>query len=88
MSNILDYFKPRCPNCDNVVPIVFRQFFKCRSCGAVLEDDRIYNMKLYFLFIFFVLVSVLLLPVYLVIPLFFALVWIVVRNMRFIVRAS
>jgi hypothetical protein len=54
----------------------------------VLEDDRVYNLKLYFVFILVVLVLSLFLPLYLVLAFLPVLLAILVRNMRFIEKSG
>jgi uncharacterized protein (DUF983 family) len=61
---------------------------RCDSCGAELEDDRVYNLKLYFLFIFVVFVLSLFLPLWLVLASLPVLLAIVIRNMRFIEKSG
>lgn len=84
MINVLDLIKPRCPQCRAPIPITAKQCVQCQSCGAILEDDRLYNMKLYFAFIMITIAtglfsslvfSVILFPVYVII---------LMRNMRFV----
>jgi hypothetical protein len=64
------------------------QVVRCASCGAMLEDDRVYNLKLYFVFILVVLVLSLFLPVYLVLAFLPVLLAILVRNMRFVEKSG
>lgn len=66
------------------MPIRVTPVLRCDSCGAGLEDDRVYNLKLYFVFIFFVLVLSLLLPLWLALAFLPVLLAIVIRNMRFV----
>jgi hypothetical protein len=64
------------------------QVVRCASCGAMLEDDRVYNLKLYFVFMLVVLVLSLFLPVYLVLAFLPVLLAILVRNMRFVEKSG
>jgi uncharacterized protein (DUF983 family) len=69
-------------------PICATQVVRCDFCGAELEDDRVYNLKLYFLFIFVVFVLSLFLPLWLVLASLTVLLAIVIRNMRFIEKSG
>jgi phage FluMu protein Com len=82
------FLKPRCPRCGLPAPLRATQVVRCASCGAMLEDDRVYNLKLYFVFILVVLVLSLFLPVYLVLAFLPVLLAILVRNMRFVEKSG
>jgi hypothetical protein len=84
MMNVVVLIMPRCPRCHAPVPITAKQSVQCQSCGAILEDDRIYNIKLYFAFVAIVLASGLFLPLILLVALIPICLLILVRNMRFV----
>jgi uncharacterized protein (DUF983 family) len=81
-------WKPRCPRCGLPAPLRATQVVRCASCGALLEDDRVSNLKLYFVFILVVLVLSLFLPLYLVLAFLPVLLAILVRNMRFVEKSG
>jgi predicted nucleic acid-binding Zn ribbon protein len=87
MTRILNLVMPRCPKC--AAPLRFRmaQDVQCGSCGTVLEDDRVYNLKLYFVLIFIVIVLSIFLPIYLTLALIPVLIAILVRQMRFVEKS-
>jgi hypothetical protein len=82
--NVMELMKPRCPRCDAPVPIRAKQSVQCKSCGAVLEDDRIYNTKLYVFFVAIILALGLFAPLVVVVALMPIFLLILVRNMRFV----
>ena len=75
---------PVCPKCGSPIRLSIRQYVECKSCGAILEDDRGYNTKLYLIFLAVVMVVASFAPLYVSIPVVAVLVLAVVRNMRFI----
>jgi len=76
--------RPRCPKCGEPIRLGFHQHVRCESCGAALEDDRAYNMKLYLIFLAIVMVVASVAPLYVSIPVVAVLVLAVVGCMRFI----
>jgi hypothetical protein len=69
-------------------PLRAMEVVRCDSCGALLKDDRVSNLKLYFVFILVVLVLSLFLPLYLVLAFLPVLLAILVRNMRFVEKSG
>jgi predicted nucleic acid-binding Zn ribbon protein len=86
--SITGFWKPRCPRCGLPVPIRATQSVLRGSCGTLLEDARVHNLKLYFVFILVVLVLSLFLPLYLVLAFLPALVAILLRNMRCVEKSG
>lgn len=84
MINVVDLIKPRCPRCHAPVPITAKQSVQCQSCGAILEDDRTHNMKLYLAFVAVILASGLFFPLIFVVALIPIILLILIRNMRFV----
>jgi uncharacterized protein (DUF983 family) len=70
------------------VAIRAAQVLRCDSCGAVFEDDRVCNLKLYFVLILVVCTLSLFLPLWLALAFQPALIAILVRNMRFIEKGG
>jgi predicted nucleic acid-binding Zn ribbon protein len=84
MTRILSLVMPRCPKCAAPLRLRMAQDVQCSSCRTVLEDDRVYNMKLYFILIFIVIILSISLPIYVTLALIPMLVAILVRHMRFV----
>ena len=76
--------RPKCPKCGYPIRLSTRRYVLCKSCGAMLEDDRGYNTKLYVIFLVIVMVVASVAPLYVSIPVVAVLVLAVVGSMRFI----
>jgi len=76
--------QPKCPKCGYPIGLTTRRDVLCKSCGAMLEDDRAYNMKLYLIFLAIIMVVASVAPLYLSIPVVAVLVLAVLGSMRFI----
>lgn len=83
MKKLRKLIQPKCPKCGAPIRLSLRQYVECKSCGATLEDDRAYNVKLYLIFLAILMVVASVAPLYVSIPVVAVLVLAVVGNMRF-----
>jgi hypothetical protein len=88
IARLVKKIGPCCPKCGSPIRLSIRQYVECKSCGAILEDDRGYNMNLYLIFLTIVMVVASVAPLYLAIPVVAVLVLAVVGNMRFIEKSG
>lgn len=86
MKKLRNWIQPKCPKCGALIRLSHHQYVKCKACGVVLEDDRPYNMKLFFIFLAIAFVVASVVPLYISLPIIAVLVFGVVGNMRFIER--